>query len=127
MAGIVLLVAIVTGTREPSVIAELTALPVDFVGTVMELCHRLDLWWSPRFYELQRTIREQSDNAEEVSDALHCVKEEFWTSWFSRTVEAVLHSSRQNLQYGGAKDTWVTLPDGEHLEKASKPLELVKR
>jgi hypothetical protein len=44
MSGIVMLVAIVTGTREPAAIAELTKLPPDFVGIVMELCHRLDLY-----------------------------------------------------------------------------------
>jgi hypothetical protein len=127
MCGIVLLVAMVTGTREPAVIAELTGLPADFAGIVIELCHRLDLWWSERFFELERTIREQGDDAEEVADALQSVREQFWMSWVSPSIAAVLHSSRQHMQYGGAKDPWATAPDREQFEKAPKRLELVKR
>jgi DNA-binding MarR family transcriptional regulator len=125
MCGIVLLVAMVTGTREPAVIAELTGLPADFAGIVIELCHRLDLWWSERFFELERTIREQGDDAEEVADALQCVREQFWMSWVSPSVAAVLHSSRGHMQYGGAKDAWASV--GGQVDKTPKRLELVKR
>jgi hypothetical protein len=127
MSGIVILVAIVTGTREPAVIAELTKLPPDFVGIVIELCHRLDLYWSPWFYDLERTVREQGDDAEKVSAALIDVKEEFWWSWLSPRVEELLHSARANLRYGGARDPWAIAPDPEQLERFLKRLALVKR
>lgn len=106
--GIVLLVAIVTGTREPGLIAALTSLPVDFVWIVMELSDELDLWWSTRFYQLESTIREQGHDADEVSNALHSVKEEFWMST-SLSESGMLHSYRQHMQYGGAEDALVSV------------------
>jgi hypothetical protein len=48
-------------------------------------------------------------------------------SWTSEAVEAVLHSSREHMQYGGARDPWATIADREQLEKGPKQLELVKR
>jgi DNA-binding MarR family transcriptional regulator len=123
MSGIVLLVAIVTGTREPEAISRLTKLPISFIAIIIELCDRLDLWWSPDFFELERVVREQSHDANEVASALVSVKEEFWWSWLSETVEEMLHSSREHIQYGGIRDSWVTLPEGEQLHKAPTPLE----
>lgn len=127
MCGIVILVAIVTGSRETAVIADLTKLPVNFVGLVMELCHQLHLWRSPGFFELERTIRGHRDDAEEVSGALQSVIDEFCMSWTSEAVEAVLHSSRQHMTYGGVRDAWVSVEDRQQLEKAPKRLQLVKR
>ena len=88
--GIVILVSVVTGSREPAPIADLTRLPIDFVRLTLELCRQLHLWWSPRFFELARTIREQGDDAKEVSDALQSVIEEFSLSFTSETIAELL-------------------------------------
>lgn len=125
MSAIVLLVAIVTGTREPEAIALLTKLPISFIGIIMQLCDQLDLWWSPPFFGLERTVREQGDDADAVSEALLSVMEEFWCSWLSESIEEMLHSSREHMQYGGARDSWASVPDGEQLEKVPKRLEWV--
>jgi hypothetical protein len=69
--GIVLLVAIVTGTRDPEAIALLTKVPIGFIRMIFQLCEQLDLWWSPRFFDLERTVREQGDDADEVLAESH--------------------------------------------------------
>jgi hypothetical protein len=125
MSAIVLLVAVVTGRREPEAIALFTKLPVTFIGIIMHLCDQLDLWWSPPFFHLERTVREHGDDADAVSGALLSAVEEFWCSWLSESIEEMLHSSREHMQYGGARDCWASVPDGEQLEKVPKRLEWV--
>jgi hypothetical protein len=125
MCGIVLLVAIVTATREPEAIALLTKLPIGFIRIIIQLCDQLDLWWSPCFFELERTVREQGDDADEVLAALISATEEFPVSWQSESMEEMLHSSREHMQCGGARDSWAIVPDGEQLEKVPKRLEWV--
>jgi hypothetical protein len=114
--GVVILSAVVTGSREPALIANLTRLPIDFVRLTLELCGQLHLWWSPCFEELARTVREQGDDAKEVSDALQSVIEEFSMSFVSDTIDQMLHRSREHLQFGGGRDPWPTVPDGEEVE-----------
>jgi hypothetical protein len=53
------------------------------------------------------------------------VKKQFWMSWVTPTVMAVLHSSREYMQRGGAKDAWIDVPDQEQLEKTPKRVEWV--
>jgi hypothetical protein len=118
--GIVILAAIVTGSREPALVADLTRLPIDFVRLTLELCRQLHLWWSLRFFELARTVREQGDDAKEVSDALQSVIEEFSLSFMSETIADMLHRSREHVQYGGGRDPWPTVPDRVELEMLLK-------
>jgi hypothetical protein len=53
------------------------------------------------------------------------VVEEFWCSWLSESIEEMLHSSREHMQYGGTKDPWASVPDGEQLEEVPKRVEWV--
>jgi hypothetical protein len=113
MSGIVLLVAVVMGAREPALIAALTKLPGSFIGIIIELCHRLDLWWSPWFYALESVIRKRSDDADAISAALSNVKEEFWWAWLSPRIEEELGRARGSRRYGGATDPWAIMLDRE--------------
>ena len=81
----------------------------------------------PCFEELARTVREQGDDAKEVSDALQSVIEEFSMSFVSDTIDQMLHRSREHLQFGGGRDPWPTVPDGEEVEVLLEGLQLVRR
>jgi hypothetical protein len=125
MCGIVLLVAVLTGSRESSVIERFTGLPRNFVGMVIALCDRVALWWSQDLFDLQRTIQDDCDDFEEIDRAVECVKEHFWMSWVTPTLMAVLHSSREYMQCGGTRDAWIDVPDQDQLGYAPRRIEWV--
>jgi hypothetical protein len=105
--GIVILSAVLSGSRDPQFLTRLTSFPEGFVMLVLGMMDRLDLWWSDRTFDLERTIQQHSSDFTEVDDSLHSVTEEFWGAWRSPTLGAALNTIRAGQQYCGVQDRWL--------------------
>jgi hypothetical protein len=101
--GLVILTAVVSGTRDAQVLARLSTFPEGFVGWVLEMMDDLDVWWSDRLFDLERTILQNSSDFKDVDDSLHGVKEEFWNAATCAS-PAMLRSLHGGRQYGGQVD-----------------------
>ena len=75
--------------------------------SVLGMMDCLDLSWSDRTFDLERTIQQHSSKCTEVDDSLHSVTEEFWGAWRSPKLGAALEAFRAGGQYGGLQDRWL--------------------
>jgi hypothetical protein len=105
--GIVILSAILTGSRDAQFLTRLTTFPEAFVRLVVGMMDRLDLWWSERLFDLETTIQQPSLDFTEVDVSLHSVTEEFWNAWRSPGLGAAIDTLRAGRQYGGLRDWWI--------------------
>jgi hypothetical protein len=105
--GIVILSAVLTGSRDAQFLTRLTTLPEGFVMLTLGMMDRLDLWWSDGLLELEATIQQESSDFAEVDASLHSMTEEFWTAWRSPGLGAALETFREGRQYGGQQDRWL--------------------
>jgi hypothetical protein len=105
--GIVILSAVLSGSRDPQFLTRLTSLPEGFVRLVLAMMHRLGLWRSHRALDLGHTIQQHYSDFTEVDDSLHSVTEEFWGAWRSPNLGTALDTLRAGQQYGGLQDRWL--------------------
>jgi hypothetical protein len=109
--GIVILSAVLSGSRNPQFLTRLTSLPGGFVRLVLAMMDRPGLWWSDRAFDLEHTIQQHSSVFTEVDDSLHSVTEEFWGAWRSPNLGKALDTLRAGQQYGGLQDRWLEADD----------------
>jgi hypothetical protein len=105
--GIVILSAVLTGSRDAQFLTRLTTFPEGFVMLTLGMMDRLDLWWSERLFDLETTIQQPSLDFAEVDASLHSMTEEFWNAWRSPGLGAALDTLRADQQYGGLRDPWI--------------------
>jgi hypothetical protein len=114
--GVVLLAAVVGGTRDAESIARATMLPVNFAMLVLGMAERQGVLSLDSAFDLQQTIRERSHDVAETERRLHCLKEDLWALCWTPGIEAALHTFREGRQFGGAVDRWI---DQEALDTAT--------
>jgi hypothetical protein len=117
-AGAVILAAILTASRSPERLAELTGLPTAFVDVVLANMDRGNLWHSENCIALCNTLRSRGDDHDEVECAIHSVLEFFWSNeWLPGLIE-ILPALRGTCLLFGRSQTWI---DEEFLECALGP------
>src|SRR3984885_9092475 len=102
--GIVIMSAVLTGSRDARFLTRLTTFPEGFVMLTLGMMDRLDLWWSERLFELETTIQQPSLDFTAVDASIHSMTEEFWNAWRSPGLGSALGILRAGQQYGGLRD-----------------------
>jgi hypothetical protein len=110
--GVVTLTALLSGSREPEMIARVTTLPLAFVTLVLRMIERSQLWWSDRMFHLEEILLQPKVDFAKVESALHSVKEQVWNFCWSPEIESVLHSYRERRQFNGQLDCWLEEAEG---------------
>jgi hypothetical protein len=105
--GVVLLAAIVGGTRDEATISRATMLPIEFVMLVLGMAERQGVLSLDAAFDLQGTIRKRSHDFDEVEQSLDCLKEHLWEFCWTPGIEVALNNLRNGRQFGGAVDLWV--------------------
>ena len=99
--GIVVLSAVLAGSRDAQVVARLTTFTQGFVTLIIGIMDRLNVWFSDRIFDLEETILQRSSDFTEVDDSLQWVQEEFWNAWPSPALGAALGALREGREYRG--------------------------
>jgi hypothetical protein len=100
--GVVIIAALLSGSREAGTVAFIASLPEAFVLHVLELFERLDLWWSKPIFRLAEALRQHSMDYAAVDLALLRVKQEFCHA--CRTSNEVLEALRAGQHYRSSLD-----------------------
>jgi hypothetical protein len=90
----VILLALLSGSRDAKVITPLTLLPQLFVDYVLELIGVVEKWCSVELHQLERLLIEARDNHSEIRGCLHSVMELLWDLWWSPEGEVQLNRLR---------------------------------
>jgi hypothetical protein len=67
----VMLAAVLTGSRDRHLLADLLSLPVHFVTAVLLSADNCRIWWSERVFDLEAAIRRSAEDFADIDDALH--------------------------------------------------------
>lgn len=100
--GVVLLAAVLTGSRDAELLEDLLRLPVGFIGLVLRLADTYQFWWSQRMFDLEAALRKNADDFADISDALHSVNEDFVLNCTDGTGWSLLHALRDRSLFGGS-------------------------
>lgn len=101
--GVVILAAVLTGSRDAQFLTRLTIFPHRFILEVICLMDRLELWSSLPAFDLERTIRQDATDFAVIDASLQLLTEELDT-WWSPDSGAAFHTLRAGQQYGGKRD-----------------------
>jgi hypothetical protein len=102
--GVVILAALLSGSKEAGTLALITSLPEAFVMLVIGILERLDLWWSERLFDLEQTLLQHAMDYADVNSALHGVKEEFWNACWTPRIGEALEEFRAGHHYRSPLD-----------------------
>ena len=105
--GVVLLAAILGGTRDSERISRATTLPLPFVTLVLGMGSKRNVWDVDSVFQLQQRLSDGGADLGEIEKDLHWVKEELWEFCWTARIEARLHEFRSGHQFGGRTDTWI--------------------
>jgi hypothetical protein len=100
----VLLAAVLTGSRDPDLIANLLNLPERFVTLVLWLAKTHEFWWSERVFDLEAALRKNADDFADIEDAIHSVLEEFVGDCCSMEEWDHLEKLRDGMLFGGLNE-----------------------
>jgi hypothetical protein len=101
----VLLAAVLTGSRDPDVIAHLLGLPERFVTLVLWLAKNSEFWWSEKVFDLEAALCKNADDFVDIRDALLCVVEEFDLDRYSNEEWDHLQKLRNGMLFGGLHES----------------------
>lgn len=107
--GLVLLAALLSGTRNADLIANVTSFPRSLVHMVLEVADEHCLWCHANVRNLRRRLILAEPFAS-IEAALNGVKENFWQVIPDWTTEA-LNTLRGGHQFGGKMDDWAAADD----------------
>ena len=105
--GVVLLTAIVAGTRDIDLISEVTTLPPAFVMLVLDMADTWNIWDLDSIFHLQERLSSGDVKLDQIESTLHWVKEDLWEYAWTPAIEATLHQYRAGHQIGGKVDWWI--------------------
>lgn len=105
--GVVILCAILGGTRDEDEIAFEISLPVEFVRFVLAMVEEHHLWRSLGPFDLERTLLRQRTDLREVELSLQAVEEALWDTCATAKTVAELIELRAGCQFGDGMDCWV--------------------
>jgi hypothetical protein len=100
--GVVLLAAVLTGSRDAELVEELLRLPAGFIALVLRLADAYQVWSSERMFDLQAALRKNADDFADISDALHSVNEDFALHCCDGARWILLHALRDRTLFGGS-------------------------
>jgi hypothetical protein len=106
-SGAVLLMMAALNTGSPSLIANLTGLPVEFTAGVMRCADRKDFRHSAYFLDLEQTVRRNPADHADIRSSLECALERFWLSADSDWTGGLLCQARRGMLVGGHRQWWV--------------------
>jgi hypothetical protein len=118
LAGAVILGAILTATRSPERLAELTGLPVAYVAVAIANLDHSHTWDSYHFHHLCHVLRTGIDQFEEIDQALFGLLEDFWNHSKLPGATEILPALRGTSLLFGKQQDWV---DQEFLEELIGP------
>jgi hypothetical protein len=107
ICGGVILAAVLTATRSPERLAELTGLPVAFVAVVIANLDHSRTWDSYHFHRLCHVLRTGIDQFEAVDQALHALLEEFWNHSKLPGATEILPALRGTSLLFGKQQAWI--------------------
>jgi hypothetical protein len=113
-SGAVLLMMAALNTGSPSLLANLTGLPVKFTAGVVHCVDRKDFRHSECFKDLEQTIRRDPSDHADIRSSLECALERFWLSADSSWTGGLLCQARRGMLVGGHRQLWV---DEDRLEE----------
>ena len=113
--GVVLLTAVVGGTRNPELISQVTTLPLEFTRFVLAMADSRHIWDLESVFALQQRLCREDLEFGEIEKALHWVKENLWDFCWTPAVECRLHELRERRQFGGRTDSWTAAHDVDGL------------
>jgi hypothetical protein len=100
--GVVLLVAVLTGSRDLDLLEDLLRLPPGFIALVLRLADAYQFWWFERIFDLEAALRKNADDFADISDALHGVNEDFVLNCCDGAGWILLHALRDRMLFGGS-------------------------
>lgn len=101
--GIVLLTAVVAGTRDEQYLANLTSLPLPFVKFVCALGVSEHIWWSSWLFQLRQALPKDLEDFEDIRTCLTEVDLTFWQPEF----EPALTLFRCGHQFGNNMESHI--------------------
>jgi hypothetical protein len=99
--GVILLAAVLTGSRDLQLLEDLLRLPTGFIALVLRLADAYQFWWSERIFHLEAVMRKNADDFADISDALHGVNEDFVMHCCDGAGWILLHTLRDRTLFGG--------------------------
>ena len=106
-SGAVLLLMAALDTGSPSLLANLTGLPVRFTAGVVHCVDRKDFRHSEYFLDLEQTVRRNPSDHGDIRSSLECALEHFWLSADSSWTGGLLCQARRGMLVGGHRQWWV--------------------
>jgi hypothetical protein len=103
----VILLALLSGSRDAKLITRFTLLPRLFVDYVLEMIRLVEKWCSVGLHDLERVLNDTRDNHDEIRDCLHSIMERLWSIWWSAERDVEINRLRAGHQIGGHVDNWV--------------------
>jgi hypothetical protein len=104
--AVVLLAALVSGSKNMELIAGVTKLPFDFVLLVLGMADRVKVFDQDVAYEIQRAVKDNQD-FDEILDYLNELLEDFLGFRWRDEVEHRLDKFRTGRKLLGTVDDWV--------------------
>src|SRR5260370_18856433 len=98
-----MLVAVLTGSRDRHLPADLISLPVHFVTAVLMSADNCRIWWSARVFDLEAAIRRNAEDFADIDDALHGVIEELAVE-IGPIMWNFMQRVRKGMLYGGLNE-----------------------
>lgn len=109
--GVVVLTAIVGGTKDADRITLATTLPVAFVAQVLDMADRQDIWGLDSIFSLHQQLSHEVIDSAVIESTLHWVKENLWGLCWTPAVHVILNEHRAGRQFGGKTDDWTEAED----------------
>jgi hypothetical protein len=100
--GVVLLAAVLTGSRDLELLEDLLRLPAGFIALVLRLADAFQFWWSERIFHLETALLKNAEDFADISDALHSVNEDFVLHCSDGAGWMLLHVLRDRTLFGGS-------------------------
>jgi hypothetical protein len=102
--ALVLLAAVLTGSRDPDFLAHILGLPERFVALLLWIAKNSEFWWSEQVFDLEAALCKNADDFADIQDALCSVMEAFDLDYYSTEEWDHLQRLRDGMIFGGLNE-----------------------
>jgi hypothetical protein len=102
--ALVLLAAVLTGSRDPDFLAHILGLPERFVAFVLWIARNSEFWWCEQVFDLEAALYKNANDFADIEDALCSVIEAFDLDYYSKEEWDHLQKFRDGMLFGGLNE-----------------------
>jgi hypothetical protein len=102
--ALVLLAAVLTGSRDPDFLAHILGLPERFVTLLLWIAKNSEFWWCEQVFDLEAALYKNPEDFADIKDALCCVMEAFDLDYYSTEEWDHLQKLRGGMIFGGLNE-----------------------